>query len=86
MRDISRIDRFTEELSRLWKEKTPDWRFGQLMSNFLGWVATEKKRDIFFPEETEMLTYLIEYFDEIRPSDSLEIYNKLKEKSKKGEI
>lgn len=39
----------------------PDWRFGQLMMNFLNYVALEHKRDPFFPEEAEMLKYLKEY-------------------------
>jgi hypothetical protein len=29
------------------------------MSNFLGWLA--QKRDIFFPEEDEMLAYLKQF-------------------------
>ena len=32
--------------------------------NFLGWVQNEKKRDPFFPEESETLTYLKEYCGE----------------------
>ena len=39
----------------------PDLRFGQLMMNFLNYVALEHKRDPFFPEESEMLKYLKEY-------------------------
>ena len=61
MRDPNRIDEFCAELQRAWKTCFPDWRFGQLMSNFLGWVYGEKNRDIFFPEEDEMLEYLKEY-------------------------
>lgn len=34
------------------------------MSNFLGFVANQKERDIFFPEEDEMLTYLKEFCGE----------------------
>nr|DAQ21628.1 MAG TPA: hypothetical protein [Caudoviricetes sp.] len=34
------------------------------MSNFLGFVQSKKNRDIFFPEESEMLTYLKEYCGE----------------------
>lgn len=65
MRDIKRIDKFTKELNRIWKEHFADWRYGQFMSNFLGFVAYEKKRDIFFPEEDEMLKYLYEYCGEL---------------------
>lgn len=34
------------------------------MSNFLGFVAGQKQTDIFFPEESEMLTYLKEFCGE----------------------
>lgn len=39
----------------------PDWRAGQFWMNFLGWVQNVKKQDSFFPEESEMLTYLKEF-------------------------
>lgn len=64
IRNLERIDVFTSELNRIWKKYFPDWRFGQLMSNFLGFVAGQKQTDIFFPEESEMLTYLKEYCGE----------------------
>lgn len=64
MRNSERIDEFTLELNKMWKTYYPDWRFGQLMSNFLSFVVHHKKRDIFFPEESEMLTYLREYCGE----------------------
>jgi len=31
------------------------------MSNFFGWLYSEKKRDCFFPEEDEMIEHLREY-------------------------
>lgn len=61
MRNPDRLDNFYEVLKESHKKYFPDWRFGQYMSNFLGWVVSEKKRDIFFPEETEMLGYIREY-------------------------
>lgn len=42
----------------------PDWRAGQFWMNFLSWIQNEKKRDPFFPEEKEILTYLKEYCGE----------------------
>ena len=54
MRDPNRIDKFCNELAAIWKSNAPDWRFGQLMSNFQRWCAV-KKIDIFFPEENEIL-------------------------------
>lgn len=64
IRNPARIDKFTAELNRIWKTYYLDWRFGQFMSNFLGFVQSKKKRDPFFPEESEMLTYLKEYCGE----------------------
>lgn len=60
MRSAERIDLFTVELNRIWKTYFIDWRFGQFMNNFLGWVQSEKKKDIFFIEEKEMLDLLYE--------------------------
>ena len=39
------------------------------MSNFLGFVGGIKGIDIFFPEESEMLTYLREYCGEKEEAD-----------------
>lgn len=61
MRDPNRLDSFYAEMCRIHKEKFPDWRFGQLCSNFFGWLMQEKRKDLFFPEETQMLEYFKEY-------------------------
>ena len=61
MRDPKRIKEFCEQLASIW-ERVPDWRFGQFISNVLGQVQTEKKRDIFFIEDDEMLTAIKAYF------------------------
>ena len=59
MRNIERIEPFMKEMAKIWKEKCPDWRFGQLMSN----VLNSFDRDPFFIEEDEMLKRFKEYFD-----------------------
>ena len=64
MRDINRIKPFVEELERVWSE-LPDWRFGQLMSNFLGFAMTKTGRDIFFIEDYEMLEVLKGYINSL---------------------
>lgn len=64
MRNPNRLDNFYDEMKRVHKKCFPDWRFGQLMSNFLGWVYQEKKRDPFFPEEDEMLRLFKEFSGE----------------------
>lgn len=61
MRDPKRIDRFCAKLAELW-HMVPDWRFGQLISNVLGAYVDKTKRDIFFPEDDEILAFFDEYF------------------------
>lgn len=75
MRDKNRIPEFTKQLERIWMQCYPDLRFGQLMINFLNYVAIHKL-DPFFPEEDEMLKYLKEY------AKKSPYYNKNKQNSK----
>ena len=56
MRDPKRIRKFCNRLAAVW-EKVPDWRFGQLMSNMLGEYVAQTHRDIFFPEDDEMIKF-----------------------------
>ena len=69
MRDPTRIKPFMAKLAHMWQQRAPDWRFGQFMSNFLGFVACKTKQDIFFIEESEMEKLLDEFFEprETRP-------------------
>lgn len=60
MRDPKRIDEFCRRLANVWK-LVPDWRFGQLMSNVLGAMASTGK-DPFFPEDDVMIAFIEEYF------------------------
>lgn len=61
MRKPERLYPFYEEVRNIHINYFPDWRFGQLCSNFFGWLASEKGKDLFFPEEDKMLEYLKEY-------------------------
>ena len=61
MRDPNRLDKFYDELKSIHKKHFPDWRFGQLCSNFFGWLMSKKKMDLFFPEEDQMIKYFREY-------------------------
>ena len=63
MRDPARIDKFCRQLALLW-HKVPDWRFGQFISNVLGAYVSETKRDIFFPEDDEVMEFMKKYFTE----------------------
>lgn len=68
MRNPNRLDDFYEEMKTIHKKSFPDWRFGQLMSNFFGWLMSEKKKDLFFPEEDEMIKYFKEFANSTSPS------------------
>lgn len=62
MRDPARIKPFMQKLAQMWQQHVPDWRFGQLMSNFLGFVVAETNRDIFFIEDDEMEKLMLKFF------------------------
>ena len=57
MRDPKRIDKFCNELASLW-HKVPDWRFGQFLCNVFG----DYQRDLFFPEDDELMKHMKDYF------------------------
>ena len=61
MRNPERLDTFYDTLKDIHKKTFPDLRFGQFCSNFFGWLASEKKVDLFFPEEDKMIEYIKEY-------------------------
>ena len=61
MRDPNRTYDFCKELAAIWSEEFPDWRFGQLMCNFIVWCSNIKKRDIFFSEEKEFMELFKEF-------------------------
>lgn len=67
MRDPNRLDKFYDEMKEIHKKSFPDWRFGQLMSNFLGWLYSVKGKDPFFPEEEDMIEYFKEYANCMSP-------------------
>jgi len=55
MRNPNRMDVFLKEIKKQW-QKVPDWRFGQLMYNFI--AATG---DPFYLEEDKFIEKLKEY-------------------------
>lgn len=57
VRDVKRIKPFLEKIGEIWERECPDWRFGQLIYNFL-------HEDPFYWEEDEFLRKLEEYFKE----------------------
>ena len=67
MRNPNRLDEFYDTMRNIHRKHFPDWRFGQLMYNFFGWLYSEKKIDLFFPEEKQMIEYFREYANETSP-------------------
>jgi len=55
MRDPNRMDAFLEELKKEW-QKVPDWRFIQLMYNFIDATSAS-----FYLEEDEFIEKLRKY-------------------------
>lgn len=64
MRDPARIKPFMQKLAHVWQRNFSDLRFGQLMSNFFGFVVAETHRDIFFIEDDEMEKLMLKFFEE----------------------
>ena len=56
MRPIERIEPFLKEVGDIWKERFPDWRFGQLIYNFIS-----ENGDPFCWEDEEFLARLNAY-------------------------
>lgn len=72
MRNPKRIKTFCDVLAGKWEHLFPDWRFGQFMSNFLGYVYSQAQIDIFFIEDDEMLDYLKEYLEDRKSEEEAE--------------
>ena len=62
-RDPKRIRKFCNRLATAW-ELLPDWRFGQLIMNIFGQMAS-KGKDPFFPEDDTMITYIEKYIEKL---------------------
>ena len=70
MRNPERLYDFYDKIRDIHMERFSDWRFGQLCSNFFGWLLEKRGIDIFFPEEDKMLEYLEEYAEEVTGNGS----------------
>lgn len=60
MRDPERLNETYTELERLHKKYCPDWRTGQLLSNFLSWL----KEDPFYYEELQFKDLVHRFYAE----------------------
>lgn len=65
MRDPKRLDDFYDRMKKIHQEKLPDWRFGQLMLNFLSMYMTGNETELFYMEDKELIKKLEEYVDSL---------------------
>ena len=61
MRDKNRLYKFYDELREIHMTHFPDWRFGQMIINVLADWQTKTGRDIFFPEDDEIIQIFRDY-------------------------
>ena len=57
MRDANRIEPTLSRIAELWKNNVPDWRFGQLLYNFLAVYG-----DPFYLEDDDFIVALEAFF------------------------
>ena len=67
MRDPNRIDKFCNELAKLW-HKFPDLRFGQFVLNMERACRVNTGRDVFFLEDEEFFKFMREFLNEVTQS------------------
>lgn len=65
MRDPRRLDDFYDRLKKVHQEKLPDWRFGQLIVNFLSAYMRGSEAGLFYCEDPQLIKELEEYVDSL---------------------
>jgi len=65
MRNPNRLNNFYDEIKELHKTYCPDWRFNQLILNYLSWYYNKYKHDGFYDEENKTLDKFKEFIKEI---------------------
>lgn len=78
MRDMKRIEPFMAEMASIWKERFPDYRFGQLMVGFFYALG-----DPFYYEEDVLLEAFKAYAS---GEDPKEAAKKMMEEKRKSNI
>lgn len=69
MRNPNRLDSFYEEIKTIHKTYFPDWRFLQLIQNFLSWHFDTYKTDGFYVEEEKFINRLNQFVKEMKKGD-----------------
>ena len=70
MRDSARLDKFYDTLKEYHKKYLPDWRFGQLIINFISDCG-----DPFYYEEDELIEKFKEYMTRMGDIYNPELHN-----------
>ena len=63
-RNSERIFPFCNQLAALWSQY-PDLRFGQLMVAYNSYLDIEKRKDVFYIEDDDFISYLEEYINKL---------------------
>lgn len=63
MRDPARIKRIITLAMKFWQQ-VPDWRFGQLLSNLMGFIYTDTHVDPFYVDDDKIEELLEKYCKE----------------------
>lgn len=76
MRNPERIEDFLQEFGTLWKDHYPDWRYGQLLMNFLSVYG-----DVFYLEEDQFLVAFKAFLNHKDPREAVVTFLQDKQKA-----
>ena len=65
MRKSERLDYFYDKMSRLHKKYLPDWRFNQMIINYLPWHLEKFGNDGFYVEEDDMINRFRQFISDM---------------------
>lgn len=81
MRDPNRIYPMMERIAERWKTECPDWRFGQLIINFIRWYG-----DCFFVEDDRFEELFDRFLEDCFGRQKTEQFIKNRNSGKEGEV
>lgn len=69
MRNPNRLEPIYDEIHAIHKMYLPDWRIGQLMSNFFEYLRVSNRVDVFFMEDDTFLKEFKNYVASLKMCD-----------------
>lgn len=66
MRSEERLDEFYDELKRIHKKYFVDWRFNQMIFNYLSWHLRKIGNDGFYEEEDDVINRFREFVSDTK--------------------